>query len=303
MRPSRPAAASRGITLVEVAVVMGVVLVLLLLVAMVLPRGRETARLVGCKKNLMEIGQAVAYYDGAQGHLPTVPAIGQAGEAPLPAMLGLLGLGDFGPLNDPKRKGFGRPSEAPPEHYISAFTCPSDRSATRGRFPAPVSYRANAGADAGGVDGPFAPGKVVSLKQVEAADGQDFTAGFAERLVGSESGEPDPIRDYRLARGPVGDDGCPDDSDSAWGLDAGSSWARVGWAWSVYNHTLRPNGSPSCVARDGKTARIGASSEHEGTIHVLMLGGSVRAFSPTVDPGVWRKFGAIDDSGRLKASP
>jgi prepilin-type processing-associated H-X9-DG protein len=91
--------------------------------------------------------------------------------------------------------------------------------------------------------------------------------------------------------GPVGAEDCPDAPDHSRRLDAGSSWESADWPSTLYNHAMTPNASPSCVASDGRTARMGASSNHANRVNVLMLGGSVRGFTPTVDPEVWKKFG------------
>ncbi len=272
----------RGLTLVEVVFALVLGLVVLGVVLMAVPRSRETARLASCRRNLMLIGQALAYYDGNMGHLPTVPQIGHPGTAPLPTMLGQLGLGGLSPLADPRWKPSGRRLDAVPEHFVGEFTCPSDPNILAGRFPAPVSYRVNTGGNAEGTDGPFSPGSVVSLANVEAADGQDFTAGFAERLVGSGPGEPSARNDYRVGNGP-------------WRTDAGSSWAGTGWSTTLYNHSIVPDFTASTISQDGRSAKMGASSGHSQSVHVLLLGGSVRSFTPTVDPDVWRRFGTIKD--------
>ena len=46
----------RGITLLEVIVLIGIIVVVFLFLLMLIPRGREQARLTGCQKNLGQIG-------------------------------------------------------------------------------------------------------------------------------------------------------------------------------------------------------------------------------------------------------
>ena len=53
---------SRGVTLVEVIVVLAIVTIALLILLMMIPRGREQARLLACQKNLGQIGKALAIY-------------------------------------------------------------------------------------------------------------------------------------------------------------------------------------------------------------------------------------------------
>ncbi|MDB5349015.1 MAG: prepilin-type N-terminal cleavage/methylation protein [Planctomycetota bacterium] len=282
----------RGVTLVEVLIVMAVIFFVLLLALTALPRSRETARLASCGLNLSQIGKALAYYDGAVGHLPRVAPPGTNGPGPLGAVLGLFGLDDLKNLeksgSPPSAVGRGAPSE----HVVRGFLCPSDSNARNSTFPAPVNYRANTGSGTDGRDGPFAIGGAPKVAEAEAA-GKDFTAAFSERLVGSGPREFSPINDYQVVAGPLGQEPCPPDSPSARRRDAGSSWARADWTSSLYNHAMTPNASPSCIASDDLTARMGASSAHTLRVNVLMLGGSVRGFTPRVDPKVWRNFGPI----------
>ena len=80
--------------------------------------------------------------------------------------------------------------------------------------------------------------------------------------------------------------------------DAGSSWAVADWRSTLANHALTPNAGPSCIAADGQTARISASSGHSGLAHGLLLDGSVRAFTDRIDPEVWRRWSTLRGSPR-----
>lgn len=295
---------SRGATPIEVLIVVAIVGCVVLLVLMALPRTREGARLASCEGNLMKIGQVVSYYDGAVGHLPAIPPPGVKGEGPLGKMLGQFGLGDLrdvGP-NDPKWAS-GPPGTAA-EHFVREFVCPSDTNARPGAFPAPVNYRANAGPGTDGLGGPFSFGQGAKVADAKAAAGADFTAAFAERLVGSGRKATSPVNDYTTAPGPVDAAACPPGPADSWRGDAGSSWAAADWTSTLYNHALTPNARPSCIAQDGRTARMGASSAHAGRVNVLMLGGSVRGFTPGVDLEVWRKFAGISAKDRVaKTTP
>lgn len=297
MSPARGRSrARRGVSPVEVIVVLAIVLVFVLVVLTLLPRSRENARLVGCTNNLGRIGQALLLYENEVGHLPIAPAIGQPGPGPLATLARQFGLGYFEGGEAAKT-----PPGGPPEpRLVRGFACGSDPNVQVAEpFPAPSSYRANAGPGADGLGGPFSPGVVATRERAEAARGQDFTAAMAERLVGSGAHGFAPPNDYRLVPGPVGSSPCPESPDDTRRTDAGASWAGSDWASGLYNHAMTPNASPSCIATDGRTARMGASSGHAGRVNVLMLGGSVRGFAPSVARGVWRKFGAISsgDSG------
>lgn len=284
---------------VEVIVVVVLLLVAAMVVMMALPRRREVARGAACRANLMRIGRGVALYDQATGHLPAVPTLGAtvADPSPLERVLREFRQGDFEGFRDPSRPP--KPGAGPTVGPIPGLVCPSDpdHGVAFGRFRAPTSYRANTGSTPGGGDGPFAPGRALSIAQVEAADGAAYTAAFAERRLGSGTSGVAAPENYAVVPGPVSGP-CPDSSGDAWRGDAGADWSVPGWASTLYNHALPPGGTPSCVAEDGATARMGASSGHVEAVHVLMLDGSVRGFTTTTDPGVWRKFGAFDDSAR-----
>ncbi len=299
--PRRPR--SRGVTLIEVLVVAGVLLVALMVVAMLLTAGREGSRAVLCQRNLRDLGAALTLFDNAVGRLPTVPEPVAGGSSPQAEMLGQLGLTGFAGLADSSRPKLGAPAQPPKGTRLADLICPSDPFAADPQvpFPAPVSYRACAGGGADGRGGPFSPGEVVSLESVRQADGTAYTAAFAERLVGDGRPASTPIH-YALVPGPIGDSGCGAVSPGAWRGDAGSDWSGASWISTLYNHALTPGASPSCVAEGGRSARMGASSGHPNRVHVLMLDGSLRPVTPAIAPEVWRVMGTVDDS-RKEAAP
>jgi len=251
-----------------------------------LPRWRETARMAGCQQNLMRIGVGLQLYHQAARRYPTVPTLGgSVGDSPFKAMLDSLALPDFLELKDPGSKP--KPTVAAARGVrVPGLSCPSDPHAMTRLFNAPISYRGNAGDTPDGLHGPFEPGRVVTAAGVEAADGLSFTAAFAERLVGDgRDDHPAPIN-YASTPGPVGG---LDNSIGPWRGDAGSDWAEAAWRSTLYNHALMPGSpAPSRIAVDGGTAAIGASSAHPNRINVLLLDGSLRVVTPTINPDVWR---------------
>ena len=78
MCPTRP----RGITLIEVIVVVAIIILAFLFLLMMLPHGREQARLLSCQKNLGQIGVALAMYDQFHDQLPTIATL-SAVETPI----------------------------------------------------------------------------------------------------------------------------------------------------------------------------------------------------------------------------
>ena len=61
-----------GYTAVDVLVVLLLIGIVFFFLLMAMPRGRESARLAGCQKNLAQIGLALGLYDQTQGCLPTI---------------------------------------------------------------------------------------------------------------------------------------------------------------------------------------------------------------------------------------
>jgi prepilin-type N-terminal cleavage/methylation domain-containing protein len=287
----------RGLSAVEVIVVLAIMALFALFVVMMLPRRRETARMVSCRRNLMQIGVALTLYDQARQFLPTVPDLGDAAAAgasgPLTALLLEFGLPDLTGLDDTRGRPPKQPNLTQEARRVPGFVCPSDPHAIAGLFPAPVNYRATTGDVPDGRDGAFAPGRRVSIKDVEATDGSGYTAAFSERLVGDNRPEhPAPYNNASVP-GPLIDAGCPQAAPTAWRGDAGSSWAISNWQSTLYNHALTPNAAPSCITSDQHAAFMGASSGHVDGVNVLVFDGSVRVFTPRVDPKVWREWATV----------
>lgn len=289
--PIRP---GRG--LLEVVIVLVIVFLAALLLITALPRQREKGRLAACQFNLMQIGRAIVLYHQTTDRLPRVPALGPGvavdRPGPLHALLGELNLPDFTEIG--RTKKLRHAGGAVVERPIPGFVCPSDPLALAPGFPAPVSYRATTGDQVDGRDGAFAPGGTAQLEDIENADGLAHTAAFSERLVGDQRNHPDP-RNYMIRPGPVPSAPCHAEA-SGWRGDAGSSWLTANWTSTLYNHTLTPNSPTSCVADDGRTAHMGASSGHVGQVQVLLFDGSVRGFTPRVDPKIWRGLANFHDA-------
>jgi len=293
-----------GFTAVEVVVVLVIIVVTVLLLLMAVPQGREQARMAACRRNLSQIGFALALYDQVQQELPTVGDLAEVDEpsatpspGPLRTLLHTLQLPDLTELKDPRTPPQARPGLVPGEMPVAGFICPSDRNATAGRFAAPISYRAATGSGPTGDDGAFAPGRALSLEKIEAGDGLSHTAGFSERLVGDNQANYVQPANYQVVPGLLFSSGCPKGPDpSAWRGDAGSSWISSDYRFTLYNHALSPGGHPSCVAQNGKTAFMGASSGHVPGVNLLLLDGAVTLVRRSIDPKVWKELARIGTS-------
>jgi len=297
------AVSRQGLSLIEFLVIFAIISLVLLVLLMVATRGREEARLVSCRMNLGQIGLALALYDQNYRSLPSVAELapldpsGRNGVrpiSPLRTLLEAFQYPDLTELRDPKTVPPARPGQVPGEMPVPGFVCGSDPNATGGLFAAPISYRAVTGNSPSGDNGAFAPGRRFSLREVEAADGLSFTAGFSERLVGDNQPGHGRVNNYQVVTGPLSPSGCPVNADfAAWRGDAGSSWRASDYRSTLYNHALPPNGQPSCLANDGKSAFVGASSGHARGVNLLLLDGSVSLVRTSIDPKVWREFAKI----------
>jgi type II secretory pathway pseudopilin PulG len=289
-----------GFTLSEVIFVLVIVFVAIMLILLMLPRSRETARLNACAKSLGQIGQALAQHESAQGRFPGVDLAGGAGTSPQAALLRMSSLRREAQPEAKRAQAGGKPVAAAaqlPPLAVADLICPSDTGPALPRFPAPTSYRANTGSTPQGENGPFAPGAQVSVAEVVAGDGADYTLAFAERLVGTGAdGQPGP-RDYALVDLPfvMDADGYPAVHAGEYQGDAGSDTALPRWSQTLYTHALPPLAPRTVVARDGTQAYVGVSSGHAGGIQTLLVGGSVRLFTRSVDARVWAQYGSYRD--------
>ena len=240
---------SRGVTLVEVIVVLAIVTIALLILLMMIPRGREQARLLGCQKNLGQIGKALAIYHQLEHRLPTIVALAGIDEpseerspGPLRIVLDTLQLPDLTGLPDDKTPPKAMPGQVPGEIAVPGFVCASDPNATAALFRAPISYRATTGDSPAGDNGLFARGCVITLQDVEATDGLSYTAAFSERLVGDNQTNHPSLGNYRVVPGPLSGMRVlpPDAGDAPWRGDAGSSWNWADYRSTLYNHAAGP---------------------------------------------------------------
>lgn len=290
----RAASDRRGLSAVEVIVAAVFVLIVTACLLIAIPRARERSRLAGCRRNLMQVGMALGLYHETVGRWPAVEI---GGPSPIAAMLERVGQPDFTAFRDPKAPPAPGASGPLALRKIPGLLCPTDRNALESPFVGPVSYRANTGDTTDGRGGPFAIGRSTSLVDVESADGTSFTAAFSERLVGDgRGGLPSPAN-YALVPGPIGEGGCPTAPAGSWRGDAGESWLLANWFWTLYGHRPLPD-SGSCIADDGRTAYLGASSEHPEGVHVLLLDGSLRTYKPSVAPAIWRALGTVGEPRR-----
>jgi prepilin-type processing-associated H-X9-DG protein len=301
MHLDRRGAGRSGVTALDVIVLIVLFFVAVLIILMMLPRGRERARMAGCENNLAHVGKALAVFDQMGNRLPGaegVAGLDATGEerpkSVLRTMLEALEQPDFLGLVDAKTRPEPRPGEVPGEMPVRGFICSSDPNATSGLFVASISYRACTGDLPLGKNGAFAPGGKISLKEIQDRDGTSYTALFSERLVGDNLSGHAAAINYMIADGPLSGGGCPAAFESSrWRGDAGSSWVSSDYRSTLYNHALRPNEGPSCIDGGGKGALMGASSGHIAGVNLLFADGHVAVMSPSIDGTIWRELARI----------
>jgi hypothetical protein len=290
-----------GVTLIEAIVVIVIIMIGSFVLLMTLPQGREQARLLGCRKNLGQIGVALALFDQSHQQTPTVLAV--AGPdlpaaikrpSPLFALLETLDVPDLTGLHDRQSTPPARADHRPAEVPVPGFVCASDPNATLGIFAAPISYRSTTGDTPAGENGPFATGRSFRLQQIDDIDGLSFTAAFSERLVGDGFTDHPSIANYQVVAGPLSGSGCrAENAGARWRGDAGASWMWADLRYTLYNHSLPPGAQPSGVAGDGQTAFMGASSGHPRGVNLLLMDGSVTLVTREIDLRVWQQFATI----------
>lgn len=303
----------RGVSLIEVLIVVGVIGILLGILIPAVLNARAAARAVQCKDNLHQLCVASESFQTANGHWPVrfMDLLPQLDRRPAQDML--LEWEQAG-----QSTGAFPPIPAVPN--VAMLSCPAD-SRMPGQHRARVSYFMNDGTTvlplkskrkSNGIVGDRGPHLEAGVRRPsEVTDGLSNTALFAERLVwrglistAPSSSPPNPLFRYtwRLSSTPADAAGV-----------ASSYAATTNWVWpptghhsraagaarlyafeTWYDHALVPNSRPVYTASqefDEFRASRPATSEHHGGVHVALCDGSVRFVSETVDPDVWSAVG------------
>jgi len=300
-KPRAVLIARAGFTAVDLIVCVVLVVLTVLVILLLLPRGREHARMASCQRNLAFIGFALAHHDQLEHALPTVSELARPDaprarmpRSPLLTLLETLEQPNLLGVTDSNTPLTPHPGEVPGEMPVPGFTCASDPNATAGHFAAPISYRACTGDTPLGETGAFRVGRKISLQEIQDRDGLSFTAAFSERLVGDNLASHPAVCNYALCEGPLSGAACPLQTGSPrWRSDAGSSWVSSDYRSTLYNHALAPGGQPSCIDNAGRTAFMGASSGHVPGVNLLLMDGRVMVVTRSIDPTIWKDFARI----------
>ena len=295
--------ARRGLTLVEVLVVIATIGVFLLLIFPGGMKVRAAAARAQCQNNLRQLGLAANDYASRHGYLPA----GRATPAPtvfsaFAHLLPDLEQDALAKLIDstkpPADYGVGAIRYDGSANFAAASTplkvllCPADPLGPRvpGSQYGATSYAGNAGSGAHGgslydADGVFYTGSQVKLTDI--TDGTSNTALFAERLLGDGPGGTDPQRGMIELAGNA--DTTPQSCiGAAANRQRGEKWIFGNYGNTLYNHALPPNArEPDCTNATQQRGRFTARSVHSSGVQVALCDGSVRFVRDAILPQTW----------------
>lgn len=209
------------------------------------------------------------------------------------------------------------------DRKLSIFICPSDGK--NNIINARCSYVASTGTWTtwNGNDGPFGYISRVNVSQIQ--DGTSKTIAFSERLLGdfdsritnrdiwtgaadvAAPGGGGNVRGMSATDARVGFAGIDlqieacNNSTAAYS-NAGERWALGWYTQTLFNVILTPNdGNRSCrVGCEGcgpePDVLHGATSDHQGGVHVSMVDGSVTFISNSIDRATWWAMGSRDNN-------
>jgi prepilin-type N-terminal cleavage/methylation domain-containing protein/prepilin-type processing-associated H-X9-DG protein len=308
----------QAFTLIELAVVVGIIGILVCLVLPAVQAAREAARRGQCLSNLRQIGTAMHTYCSIHNMFPpNGPADRHGiGTNNLSSLTFLLPQLDQQPLYQSINMSFATfedldyptvENRTARNTRVGILLCPSD-----GEPHHLNSYRVNEGSfkskSANLFNGPF--GFRNNPSQATVTDGLSTTAFVSERLSGSfYRSAADPRREIKS---PVAADHyfasdaafipyCLDAPLDYWFAFSGRYWMISGIANTNYNHNGPPNDRrPSCtyVFVHGIIKPIGGlsppRSNHPSCVNVLFGDGHARPVEDTVQLSVWNALGTYN---------
>lgn len=318
----------RGITLIEVLVVVAIVGMLVAALLPAVQSARESSRRTSCTNNLRQLGLATATHELARGRYPIGAESRQWADRPdfphqffrwsllahlspyyeeeqllrsldlkVPLYIGLA-PGDIAPQNKPIVK-----------LKIPLFLCPSDRMTAVSDIFGPTNYSGCAGSGAGGgtpfdADGLFYINSGVKAKDV--TDGLSKTISFSESILGegplatTDRAAVNSTTGYGFTFAtPLSDAACSRPFYYNFTDLRGFSWANGEFRTTLSNNARLPNDPRmDCLASLMTTADTSkmyagygwraARSRHSGGVNVALADGAVRFVEDSVDPAVWR---------------
>lgn len=316
----------RGITLVELLVVIGVITILLGLLLPAVNSAREAANRLKCGNNLRQLGIALHAYAGDWGTFPPASPgysvritagysyatnfSGHSGLLPYLAETPLFNSINFIPLQYLSVElvlSSPGPNQTAARTKVGGFLCPSD-SLISSMTGAPNSYRFSHGpceACPQSDQGAFAERSALPFSSF--TDGLSNTLAISEKLVGSHNAlEFHPRRDFAIVSPFVNPNPLSETPDQ-WLRQCSSLsfplpfYSNAALTWIIGGSTATSfmvNGTPNTRIPDcaepgllSLEGVISARSDHPGGVNALFCDGSVRWEASSVDLAVWRAMG------------
>jgi prepilin-type N-terminal cleavage/methylation domain-containing protein/prepilin-type processing-associated H-X9-DG protein len=318
----------RGVTLVELLVVVAIIGVLTAVLLPAVQTVRETARRTSCTNNLRQIALANANHETARGRFPIGSESRQWSERPdFPHQFFRWSLlAHLAPFYEEQSLLEGLDLTVPlyvgltPDAIatqnkpivkltVPIFLCPSDRMKAVSELFGPTNYAGCAGSGAGGgspfdTDGLFGINSQTRLKDIR--DGLSKTVAFSESVLGDGAIASRTATGIDAATGygfvfvtPLTDAACSRPFYYNFTDLRGFSWANGEYRTTLYNHMRRPNDpAMDCLAAVMTTADLAkmyagygwraARSRHPGGVNVLMADGAAQFIEDGVEPAVWQ---------------
>ena len=321
MQHAHGCAIRRGLTIVEVLVVIGIIALLAAILLPAVQGSREAARKTHCRSNMKQMGLALHGYETTHG---VFPAAAINALSPHVFLLPHLERNDLYsqiefeiPWTEPRPWVEGiKMIEVP------VFLCPSDSAVKAEPAGGGNNYAANWGTRQ--VDDAKRKGnglfRVVQpslddspacrcLRTSDVTDGLSQTAAMAEVLRYSEgSHQRKRVVYFELSRWYGQDETdefiaeClsvpPSRRPNDWGFTR--LWTMPGLGVTSYNHVASPNSGNCLNMGSVLSGMYTPASEHAGGINLLLADGTVRFVSENIDRTLWRALGTTS-GGEVEA--
>ncbi len=297
----------RGITLIELLVIIAIVGILTALLISAVMSAREASRRAECANHLRQIGLALASYSTDIGIYPQ----GVNGKGYSVHTMLLPYFEQTNIYNQLNFSAICHKSMLPDavnatvaQFRVAVFLCPADPLISS--RTAQTSYAGNRGTGVQkyGYNGTFAFERTGPIGYSAFSDGTSTTAAMSEWVRGTQDqARPDQLHSTFETTETLAD---PEQFDrfvsecqsinpttaSVNRLAKGSSWLRGDFSFTLYNHSLGIN-EPTCT--NGTAVQIGAwtaGSMHSRGCQTLFVDGHVQFLSSTTSLHVWRSMGS-----------